>query len=48
MIELREEDMRDLYKYLDGEYCVDRYAVDTVSYSDIIEIANFLRNRDYV
>ena len=48
MIRLEQQDQIDLYNQFDWSYTVTEYKVDGISYDDIVRIAEFLRNRDYV
>ena len=48
MIRLEQQDQIDLYNQFDWSYTVTEYGVDGISYDDIVRIAEFLRNRDYV
>lgn len=48
MITISKKDQIELYDMLNARHTVTKNKVDDLTFAEIIEIATFLRNNDYV
>lgn len=48
MIKLSVKDQIELYDMLNAHHTITSKGVDSLTYSDIIDIVSFLRNKDYI